>query len=35
MKADIQVLEVDARYKIRYDEVVDSGHPEVSKSRKM
>ena len=32
--ADIHVLEVDARYKIRYDEVFDTLHREVSKGRK-
>ena len=35
MNTDIHVLEVDARYKIRYDEVFDIGHLEVSKGRKM
>ena len=33
--ADIQVLEVDAGYKIRYNEVSNPGHFEVSKGRKM
>jgi hypothetical protein len=35
IRVDIQVLEVKARYKIRYDEVYDSGQLEVSKGRKM
>ena len=33
--ADIQVLKVDAGYKIRYDEVFDTGRHEFSKIRKM
>jgi len=32
---DVQVLEVDAGYKIRYDEVAESDHVEVNKGRKM
>ena len=34
-KTHIQVLEVDAGYKIRYDEVVEVVHLEVSKGRKI
>jgi hypothetical protein len=35
IKADIQVLEVDTGYKIRYNEAADIGQSQVRKGRKM